>query len=113
MIIRTALLIGSVPPEKQDVFDAYMREDVIAALKTYPGILDVSLRKMAFGDDDAPQIYMQFDLMFESVDAMNAALDSPVRDVIQAQIKACMADFNGSVTHFVSDVLIRPGGGVE
>jgi len=109
MILRSAFLLGQVEPADQPAFDAHMRDVVVPAIATYPGILSVSLRKTVQADDGAPAVYMQFDLAFDSLSAMEAALASPVRHAVRDRIKAGMAAFRGSVTHIVSEVA-RPEG---
>jgi hypothetical protein len=48
---------------------------------------------------------MQFDLHFDSLDAMNQALASPVRQAVQQRIKAGMGPFSGRVTHVVCELV--------
>lgn len=105
MIIRSALLLGRVAPEDQPAFDRHMRETVVAEILTYPGIRRVTLRKLAQTDAGAKAAYMQFDLFFDSLAAMDTALASPVRQAVQARIKAGMGPFTGRVIHVVSDIL--------
>lgn len=102
MILRSALLLGTVVPDDQPDFDAYMREVVVPEIGTYPGIRGVTLRKLVQADDGAPPVYMQFDLMFDTLADMEAALASPVRTAVRDRIKAGMAPFIGTVTHVVS-----------
>ncbi|WP_127561076.1 EthD family reductase [Nioella ostreopsis] len=105
MIIRSALLIGSVLPEDQAGFDAYMRDVVVPEIGTYPGIRDVTLRKLVTADNGAPPVYMQFDLLFDSLAEMDAALASPVRMAVRDRIKVGMAPFQGTVAHVVSELM--------
>ena len=105
MIIRSARLQGEVAPEHQAEFEAYMRKTVLPSILEYPGIRGVSLRRLIETDAGAEPIYMQFDMMFDSVEAMNAALASPVRQSVQATIKAGMGSFKGHVIHTVSEQL--------
>ncbi|WP_417587132.1 EthD family reductase [Pararhodobacter oceanensis] len=105
MIIRSALLLGQVAADRQEDFDRHMREVVVAKIRQYPRILDVTLRKTQASDDGAPEIYMQFDLMFDSLADMDAALASPVRDAVRAEIIAGMGDFQGRTVHVVSQAL--------
>lgn len=105
MIIRSALLEGSVPAADQPNFDRHMRETVVREILTYPGIRRVTLRKLAAADAGASAAYMQFDLHFDSLGAMDGALASPVRQAVQSRIKAGMGPFSGRVTHVVSEVL--------
>lgn len=105
MIIRSAFLLGTVAPEDQPGFDLYMRQTVMDEILTYPGIRRVTLRKLTQADGDADAAYMQFDLYFDTLDAMNVALASPVRQAVQGRIKAGMSTFHGRVIHVVSDLV--------
>ena len=101
MIIRSACLEGEVDEKDREAFDRQMRETVIAAIRTYPGIRDVRLRKLVQGEEGAPNIYMMFDLYFDSVDAMNQALASETRRLVRARIQEAMPSFKGRVFHLV------------
>lgn len=63
------------------------------------------MRKQLACDAGMPPIYMEFDLLFASVAAMDAALASPVRAEVQAAIKAGMGPFKGRVTHAVDYIV--------
>ena len=52
-------------------------------------------------DEGTPPVYMVFDLYFDSLDAMNAALASPTRQAVRQQIGAVMGLFQGRVYHQV------------
>jgi len=107
MILRSALLLGTVAPADQPAFDAYMHDIVVPEIATYPGIRGVALRKLVQADPGAPPVYMQFDLLFDTLADMEAALASPVRAAVRDRIKAGMGAFSGTVTHVVSAVLAR------
>ena len=101
MIVRSAILEGSIPAADRQQFDAQMAGPVLAAIGTYPGIRQVKLRRLVQADDGTPQIYMVFDLYFDSLDDMNAALASPTRQAVRQQIGAVMGLFQGRVYHQV------------
>ena len=101
MIIRTAILEGSIPAADRTQFDAQMAGPVLAAIGTYPGIRQVKLRRLVQADEGAPPVYMVFDLYFDSLDAMNSALASPTRQAVRQQIGAVMGLFQGRVYHQV------------
>lgn len=105
MIIRSAFLEGSVSPEEQVSFDKYMCDTVVTEILKYPGILGVTLRRLVEADPGAAPVYMQFDLMFNSLEDMNIALESPIRDAVRDKIKAGMQPFKGRVVHIVSQQL--------
>lgn len=109
MIIRSAILEGGVAVEDQVSFDAYMRDIVTAEILKYPGIRGVTLRRHIESDPDAVQIYMQFDLFFDSLEDMKNALASPIRDTVRDRIKTGMGPFKGRVIHIVSEQLVGRG----
>ena len=54
-------------------------------------------------DGDAPVIHVVFDLYFDDLAAMHAALASPVRQQVRTVIAAGMEGFKGRVYHVVYD----------
>ncbi len=110
MIIRSAILEGSVAEADQPRFDAHMRDAVVPAIATYPGIRKVTLRRFAEKDEGAPSIYMVFDLYFDSLDAMNTALASETRQAVRALIAEAMSDFQGRAYHVVFDDTVDRSG---
>ena len=101
MIIRSAVLEGSVAEADRDAFDRQMGETVLQAIATYPGLHEVRLRKPAETEAGAPAVYIQFDLYFPDLAAMHAALASPVRLQVREVIAAVMPLFKGRVYHLV------------
>ena len=101
MIVRSAILEGNIPAADRQQFDAQMAGPVLAAIGTYPGIRQVKLRRLVQADEGTPPVYMVFDLYFDSLDAMNAALASPTRQAVRQQIAAVMGLFQGRVYHQV------------
>lgn len=103
MIIRTAILEGKVAASDKAEFDQHMRTTVVQALGRYPGIIKAVLREVVQSDADAPAIYMAFDLHFDTLTDMDAALASPVRQEVRAQLAQIMPKFQGRVYHVVFD----------
>ena len=103
MIVRSAFLEGTVPDSDRERFDQLMRGPVLAAIGTYPGIRRVSLRRLLQADEGTAPTYMVFDLYFDSLDAMDAALASPTRQAVRQHIGQAMALFKGRVYHQVFD----------
>jgi len=108
MIIRSAILEGRVAPADRAAFDAHMRDVVAPAIGTYPGLRKLDLRRVAEADSDAPPIYMIFDLWFDDLEAMNAALASETRALVRETIAQGMKPFEGRVYHVVFDSLSAP-----
>ena len=103
MIVRCAYLEGTVAEGDRAVFDAHMRGPVLSAIRTYPHIRDVRLRSLARGEEGAPAVYMIFDLYFDSMADMDAALASPTRQAVRSVIAQGMSMFQGRVFHLVFD----------
>ncbi len=101
MIIRSAYLEGTVAPAEREAFDAHMSGAVLQAISDYPGLRQVRLRKLAQGEEGAPAVYMVFDLYFDNLEAMDAALASPIRQAVRETITQGMKPFQGRVYHLV------------
>jgi len=101
MIVRSAFLEGTVAEADRAEFNQHMSGPVRAALGTYPGILGAKLRWLVQADAGAPPVYMVFDLYFADLAAMEAALASPTRQAVRAQIAQAMTRFQGRVYHQV------------
>lgn len=103
MLIRSAVLEGSVPDAERTGFDRHMRETVRAAIATYPGIRDVKLRWPAETETGAPPIYVIFDLYFDDLAAMHTALASETRALVRKSLGEIMPVFQGRVYHLVME----------
>lgn len=109
MIVRSAYLEGTVDPSDEAAFDAHMQGAVMEAIATYPGIRNLRLRKLARGEEGAPSVYMVFDLYFDDLAAMDAALASPTRQAVRQIISEGMSLFKGRVFHLVFEESVLPG----
>ena len=101
MIVRSAYLEGSVAAADREAFDRQMSQTVMAAISTYPGIRDARLRRIRVADEGAPPVYMVFDLYFDSLEDMETALQSPIRQRVRQTIGEAMQLFKGRVYHLV------------
>ena len=101
MIIRSAYLDGTVNESDRIAFDAHMSGPVLEAISTYLGIRDVRLRRLVRGEEGAPNLLMVFDLYFDSLEDMDAALASPTRQAVRSIIAQGMSMFHGRVFHQV------------
>jgi len=101
MIVRSAVLEGHVPEDRRAAFDHAMATGVIAAIRRYPGLVDVRLRRPVEADEGAPAVHLVFDLYFDTLQAMRDALASPIRQEVRGVIAAAMKDFQGRVYHLV------------
>lgn len=108
MIIRSAVLEGTVAEADRTQFDRHMATAVIDAIARYPRIREVKLRKPAETEAGAPPVYMVFELHFDTLEDMHAALASTVRQEVRSQIAQGMTAFKGRVYHLIlEDVTAR------
>ncbi len=101
MIVRSAVLEGSVDDADRAAFDTYMEQTALAAIARYPGLREVRLRRPAESEAGAPAVYMCFDLYFDDLAAMHAALATPVRAEVRAALGQMMPLFKGRVYHLI------------
>ena len=101
MIVRSAILEGTVAASDRAGFDRHMETTVLQAIARYPGLREVRLRRPVETEAGAPPVYMVFDLYFDSLAGMHAALASPVRQEVRAQIGQVMSVFSGKVYHLI------------
>ena len=101
MIIRSAVLEGTVPEAHRAAFDTAMRGSVRSAIGRYPGLHTVKLRWPAEAEAGAPPVYVVFDLYFDSLDAMHVALASAVRQEVRQSLGVVMQMFEGRVYHLI------------
>jgi hypothetical protein len=97
MITRSAVLEGNVPEAARAAFDLHMRTTVLEAIARYPGLRQVRLRRPAEAEAGAPPVYMVFDLEFDTLADMHAALASPIRQEVRGVLAQAMSGFEGRV----------------
>jgi hypothetical protein len=101
MIIRSAVLEGTVAEAERATFDHQMGVNVRDAIARYPGIRAVRLRRPVEAESGAPPVYLVFDLHFETLAAKHEALASPVRQDVRGQIAQAMSAFQGRVYYLI------------
>jgi hypothetical protein len=103
MIIRSAVLEGHVHEADRPEFDRLMRTEVLQAVARYPGLARVVLRQPVEQEEGAPPIVAVFDLHYPTLQAMQDALASPVRQQVRALMASSARLFQGRVYHLVTD----------
>ncbi len=101
MIIRSVHLEGSVAEADRERFDAHLRGPVSDALRTYPGLRQLRLRHRVRGEEGAPAVYAVFDLAFDSLQEMDAALESPTRQAVREAMAVARPLWTGRIFHLV------------
>ncbi|MFV0386625.1 hypothetical protein [Paracoccus sp. (in: a-proteobacteria)] len=107
MILRSAILIGQIADDRAEIFDRFMQRKVVPALRRYPRIRKVTLRRHLERDDDCPPVLMQVDMLFDTFEDMRHALASQEWHDAHEVIASGFGDFRGTVTHMVCDLLVE------
>lgn len=105
IVVRSAVFDGVVLPENREQFRKNM--EVLKQMVTqYPGIRDVRVRYMSdevAPEEGAPHPYVTFDFYFNSVEDMDKALATPLRQETRDEIQKSMPIFKGKIYHFVRE----------
>ena len=105
MIIRSAVLEGSVKPEDSARFDAFISNEIVPLMKQFPGVKSVRVLRANLIDEGGTPLHMIFESKYESMDAMNHAFTHPVRLELRAKLKEILELFEGRMYHVTQDVL--------
>ncbi len=104
MIIRSAQFLGTVAVEHQVQFDAIVNGPVRDLMKTFPGLRRLEIHRPLDMDTGAPPIYQIYNMAFDDIEAMDTALNSPVRKSIHTQMDKILPLFEGEIVHYVWSV---------
>jgi hypothetical protein len=102
MIVRSAYLEGHVAEADYASFELGC-DKVLEAIGTYPRIRAAKLRRVCRSEENAPPVCMIFDLYFDSLEDMDAALASETRQLVRSMITEAISMFRGRVYHLVLD----------
>jgi len=98
-IVRSACLEGRVKPGHADQFDAFILEQIAPLMKRFPGVRATRILRSLEVEDDGPPLYMVFESVYDSVDAMRAAFADPVRQELRQRLGEVMPLFEGRMFH--------------
>lgn len=104
MIIRQALFEGSIHAGKEDAFKAYITENLMPMWLNFPGVREVRVLYNIERDEGAPLLAMVLSTLYDSRQALAAALESPVRFESREMTKGLLEMFDGHVHHHVFDL---------
>lgn len=106
MIIRQAFFEGLIRAGCEDEFKAYVAEKLMPMWLRFPGILEVKVLYGIERDEGAPPFPMALWTAYESRQALEAALESPVRYESREMTKGLMEMFEGRIHHHVFDLAL-------
>jgi hypothetical protein len=104
MIIRQAFFEGSIHAGYEQAFRSYVAEKLMPMWRAFPGVKEVRVLYNIERDEGAPSYPIVLSTMYESRDALAAALDSPVRYESREMTKGLLAMFTGHIHHHVFDL---------
>lgn len=103
MITRYALFEGTVKPGQTEAFRAAVMDEILPKWKQFPGALDVRVSFAEARDDGAPEFPMILAINYPSLEAVEAALASPVRTQARAATESVLSRFfEGRIHHHVT-----------
>jgi len=104
MIIRQAFFEGSIHAGRDKDFKSYVAEKLVPMWLAFPGVREVRVLYNMERDEGAPYYPMVLSTMYESRDALAAALASQVRHESREMTKGLLEMFTGHVHHHVFDL---------
>ena len=103
MITRYALFEGTVKTGQTEAFRAAVMDEILPKWKQFPGALDVRVSFAEARDDGAPEFPMILAINYPSLEAVEAALASPVRTQARAATESVLSRFfEGRIHHHVT-----------
>jgi uncharacterized protein (TIGR02118 family) len=110
MVVLCAYYAGTVKPEHQERFDAYVRDVHLPLCATWPELRKLRLMKNNGQpyEGETPRYYQCFELTYDSYEALERSLKSKQRDETKVRSIADAATFrelfDGEVQHVLYDV---------
>jgi len=105
MIVRTAYLEGKVLPQNVRQFDAFIATEVVPIMKRFPGVRSVRVMREQGIEDGGPSLYMTFESVYDSVEAMNHAFTFPVRQELKSKMQEILPLFEGRLFHITQHLV--------
>lgn len=104
MWVRHGYFIGTVKPENQDKFNAFIDTKARAQWLKFPGLKSLRILRAKWHEDGAPGLYQTIELTFESKDAIDTMLASPERAAMGGIMSEIMPLFEGYTKHINYEV---------
>lgn len=104
MIVRQAFFEGSIPPGRETAFKAYVAEKLLPMWLRFPGVREVRVLYNVERDEGAPSYPMVLSTIYDSREALAAALESPVRYESREATKGLFDMFEGHIHHHVFEL---------
>ncbi len=99
MWVRHGYFFGTVKPENQEKFNAFIDTKARAQWLKFPGLKKLRILREKSHDEGAPGIYQTIELTFESAEAIEKMLASPERAAMGPLMSEIMPLFEGYTKH--------------
>lgn len=106
MIVRCAYLEGDVAPENRRRFDDFMAREILPMMLQFPGVKSARIMRCESVEDGGPRIYMSFESIYASLEAMEHAFAQPIRQAFKAKLAEIMPLFSGRLFHITQALLV-------
>lgn len=103
MIVRTAMFVGDVEPDRREEFDRIVRQEVLPLLRALPGVTSAEALRTREQEDGLPPVYQAYHLRFPDRQAMEAMFESEERKAVHDAMSRILPWFQGQIVHMVSD----------
>lgn len=105
MYIRCAFFEGRVKPGCDDAFTAFVKERLVPLWTKFPGAQEVRVLRQRESDTAEPNYAMVLSIAYPSLQAIEEALKSDVRQKSREETAELVKLFEGRIFHTVFDVL--------
>lgn len=99
MFVRCAYFEGTVAEADRAAFDAGIREGVLPAMARFPKVRHVQALFGREYQEGAPDFHVVLRHGYDSLEDLHAALESPAREGVWAELDKIMPLFSGRVIH--------------
>lgn len=99
MLVRTAFWVGKPKLGRKDELVSILSEELIPAMRKFPGVADIKLLWPNEFEDNPPEIFCQVFIEYASSDAMQEMLTCPERAALRPRVVEAVGMFEGSVSH--------------
>ena len=104
MYIRCAFFEGRVKPGCDDAFAAFVKERLVPLWTKFPGADEVRVLRQRESDTAEPHYAMVLSIRYPSLDAIEEALKSDVRQQSREETAELVTMFEGRIFHTVFEV---------
>ena len=101
MYIRCAFFEGRVKPGQEVAFTAFVYERLIPLWRQFPGAEEVRVLRQHEADVDEPHYEMVLAIRYPSLEAIDQALKSGVRNQSREETRELVKMFDGRIFHTV------------